>query len=575
MCGILGGTDPAWNYRGGITSLKHRGPDDLRVVPFADVTLAFCRLAIIDLSPDAGQPMSVLDGKVWIVFNGEIYDYRSLRAYLLSKGHRFKTNSDTEVLLNAYLEWGDDFVNHVDGMFAVAIYDTRSRKLKLFRDRVGIKPLYYLFDGKNFAFASELKAILALCEKTTFEIDRTSVYDYLTYMYVPEPKSVYKNIFKLCPAHELIFDLAESRIQDIRPYWELTVNPQPEPIDITAATARLKELIRKSVSEQMIADVPLGFFLSGGMDSSTIVAEASTLHAHVETFSIGFDEERHSETLHAQKVAARFKTTHHERILSRQETVQSLEHLKKWYDEPFADTSAFPTYLVSKVARENVTVALTGDGGDEVLGGYRWYSIARIIEKCPYIKNKGLDYLLFRFKSLLPRNFFLFKIIDQLELWTCRDLEYHVKTLGGMLEREKKAYARLWDIPKDYDPYWYFRKYYREGLPLLTRLQYLDFHTYLPSDVLTKIDRTSMAVSLEARVPLLSKEIIEFSFSLPESVRYYKGQLKGLLKETYKDVLPPEILTRPKKGFSIPKYYLRKDNGFKQEQILKEVFHLA
>jgi asparagine synthase (glutamine-hydrolysing) len=175
----------------------------------------------------------------------------------------------------------------------------------------------------------------------------------------------------------------------------------------------------------------------------------------------------------------------------------------------------------------------------------------------------------------LPRNLFLFKIIDQLELWTCPDLEYHVKSLGGMLEREKKTYARLWDIPKDYDPYWYFRKYYRERLPLLTRLQYLDFHTYLPSDILTKIDRTSMAVSLEARVPLLSKEIIEYSFSLPESVRYYKGQLKGLLKETYKDVLPPEILTRPKKGFSIPKYYLRKDNGFKQEQILKEVFHLA
>ncbi len=572
MCGILGGTNKDWQYREALKALKHRGPDDQGIIHNTELTLAFVRLSIIDLSMKGHQPMSSADQNVWITFNGEIYGFRELRKQLENKGHSFQSQTDTEVILNAYIEWGDEFINHIDGMFAIAIHDIKNNQLKLFRDRAGIKPLYYYHQNQNFAFGSELKSIVSLCHDVSFDYDYTAIYDYLSYMYIPEPKTMYKNVFKLLPAHKLIYDLNKKQILHNAPYWTLEIDPSPQPISLNEATEKLRSLINESVKQQLVADTPLGFFLSGGMDSSTIVAESVSLTDKIATFCIGFDDKENSETPYAQMVANKFETKHLEKILSNIQTDELLLKLKGWYDEPFADTSAFPTFLVSKVAREHVKVVLTGDGGDEIFGGYFWYDYLHKLSKNPFHNNNYLNKTLFQLKSIFPFGSFFYKMFNELETTTADDLTCLARLRGGMSQQEKKSYAEKWNIPKDYDDNWHFRNFYKPQLPIRTRLQYMDFFTYLPNDILTKVDRVSMAVSLEARVPLLSKEIIEFIFNVPEEIRYSNNQLKGLLKEAYRDVLPEEILNRKKRGFSIPKKYLNQYQQRKQEKILHELY---
>jgi asparagine synthase (glutamine-hydrolysing) len=540
MCGFVGGTDPSWDYTAALASIEHRGPDDGRLHLDGPVRVGFRRLSIIDLDAAAMQPMFADDGQTWIVFNGEIYDFLALRSELERLGHVFRTRSDTEVLLKAYLEWNDGFIDHVDGMFAIALWDARDRKLRLYRDRPGIKPLYYYYDGRRFAFASELKAIEAALDASDLEIDQTALYDFLGgYRYVPAPKTLYRNCFKLPPAHVIVFD--------------------PD--------------VGKLSRDQMIADVPLGFFLSGGVDSSTIVAAASGLGADVSTFSIGFDADEKSETPYARKVAALFGTRHHERMLSQSAAGDLLPNLKKWFDEPFADESAMPTYLVSKVARENVTVVLTGDGGDEVFGGYRTYPRFERYDRLPSWPA-AMDRLVFRLRKPFSRRSPVTRMTKVLEIAFARGPALWAKIMHGMPEAAKSEYRGRFDIPRDYDDWWHYREHWRDDLPVRTRLQLLDFHTFMPGMVLTKVDRTSMAVSLEARVPFLARSIIEFSFSLPEQVRYHDGELKGILKYAYKDTLPTEILHRRKKGFGIPRYYLKDLDAGRpvQEHLLRKLF---
>ena len=310
------------------------------------------------------------------------------------------------------------------------------------------------------------------------------------------------------------------------------------------------------------------------MDSSAVVAAASQLTNNVHTYSIGFDDKAHDETKYAEIVANKFNTIHQKKILDRETTKNMFHKLKGWYDEPFGDTSAFPTYLVSKFAKAESTVVLTGDGGDEVFGGYNWYR--NFVKVRKYSLHKALNWLLpisFKIKNNIPDGL-IKKIIDRVQLeFMLTDFELYTKLMGGLLCEEKTKYAKKWNIPANYDDYWYFKKNYKTELPVLTRLQYLDFHTYLPDDILTKVDRVSMDVSLECRVPLLSKEIIEFSFSLPEHIRYLDGQLKGILKESFREILPDEIIDRDKKGFSIPsaswKKTIYKKELNRQENLLK------
>jgi asparagine synthase (glutamine-hydrolysing) len=300
--------------------------------------------------------MFAADGVTWLVFNGEIYGFRELRKELEKRGHVFRTSSDTEVVLQSYLEWGDGFVEHLDGMFAIVIWDARQRRLKLYRDRPGIKPLYYYHDGKNFAFASELKAIEKLCEREQLQVDETALYDFLGYRYVPAPKTLYQKCFQLLPAHRLVYDPETGILEEPRPYWRLPIPDEPRQLSLDESCEELRSLIDASVRDQMIADVPLGFFLSGGVDSSVVVASASTTGSQVSTFSIGFDSDAVSETPFAREVVELFGTDHHERILSQTGARELLPRLKSWFDEPFADESAMPTFLVCQTAREKVKV---------------------------------------------------------------------------------------------------------------------------------------------------------------------------------------------------------------------------
>jgi asparagine synthase (glutamine-hydrolysing) len=573
VCGFVGGTDPNWNYAAALSSIAHRGPDssELRLVP--PVHVGFRRLSIIDLRPSANQPMIAPDGASWIVFNGEIYGYKELRSTLVKGGHIFLTDSDTEVALHAYLEWGEGFVDRIDGMFAIAIFDARTQKLRLYRDRPGIKPLYYFYDGRRFAFASELKALEKALGSHELTVDPTACYDFLGYRYVPAPKTLYKRCFKLLPAHELVYTPATGVLEAPRRYWHLPIPEQPRTPPLETCCEELRSLIASSVEEQMIADVPLGFFLSGGVDSSVVVAAAASTGRRIATFSIGFDADEASETPFAREVAAQFATDHHERILSQTHAQELLPKLKSWFDEPFADESSMPTYLVCSAAREHVTVVLTGDGGDEVFGGYRTYPRYARYARYP-TWPQALERVTYALRRPFARQHAVSRAMTMLETAFSDGPNLWAKLMGGMSTPAKRDYARELGIPRDYDDWWHYREFWRDDLPLKTRLQYVDFHTFMPGLVLTKVDRTSMAVSLEARVPLLARRVIEFSFGVHEDLRYHGGEPKGLLRHAYRGILPHHILDRRKKGFGIPRYYLKDISGgrFIQEHVLRSLY---
>lgn len=555
MCGIFGHSnfqpDCIHLSRDSLHTLKHRGPDQWGEWYDDYVYLGHRRLSILDLSINGKQPMYDELENVILTINGEIYNYLNLKSELENKYH-FNSSSDSEVVLFGYQEWGiKGLLSRVEGMFAFCIYDKSKKKLFLARDRVGIKPLYYSYINSTICWASELKAIQRFYGENNLELDYTALYDFLTYRYIPTPKTMHKNVYKLESGHYLEVDINNNWYKKYQ-YWNLQVKRKVS--SLNTAKEELHNKIYGAVKQQMISDVPVGFFLSGGMDSSAIVATASEFlkSNNILTFSIGFDYKKHDETHFARMIADKYNTQHHEKKLDVKTTSEMFSKIKDWYDEPFGDTSAFPTFLVSEYSKQNVTVVLTGDGGDEVLGGYLWYKKFNKRKK-KQITSLGHIKKLINSLATSTNVTFLRRIIKWVEYnFFLEDLEIYTKIMGGMLKSEKIRYAKKWGIPEDYDDYWYFRKYYKKDLPLFTRLQYLDFHTFLPDDILTKVDRVSMAVSLEARVPLLSTELIEYSFGLSEDVRYNNDQLKGLMKDAFKHLLPDEIITRSKKGFDLP-----------------------
>jgi asparagine synthase (glutamine-hydrolysing) len=494
VCGFVGGTEPSWNYAAALQAIAHRGPDASALIREGPISVGFRRLSIIDLREAANQPMRGADGASWIVFNGEIYGYRALRAQLERHGHRFHTESDTEVLLRAYEHWGEAFLEHVDGMFAIAIWDAREQRLKLYRDRPGIKPLYYFHDGRRFAFASELKAIEAACTDAKLEVNGSALYDFLGYRYVPAPKTLYRHCFKLPPAHRLSFDPSTGRIEGPTRYWSVPVPEEPRKPDLETCCEELRSLIATCVADQMVADVPLGFFLSGGIDSSVVVAAAAGTGRQVSTFSIGFDSDEVSETPFAREVATQFGTDHHERILSQEHAKELLPSLKHWFDEPFADVSAMPTYLVCATARERVTVVLTGDGGDEVFGGYRTYARYERYERWPRWPS-FMDAIAYAARSRLRHGNPLGRALAVLEMGFSSGPDLWAMIMAGMAAPAKARYRAVLEIPRDYDDWWHYREHWRADLPIRTRLQLVDFHTFMPGLVLTKVDRSSSSRS--------------------------------------------------------------------------------
>ena len=573
MCGIFGFTGYEENQlvkaREALNVLRHRGPDQWSDYNDENLYIGHQRLSILDLSAYGKQPMISHDKNVIIAINGEIYNFLALRKEL-EKTHTFQSTSDSEVILYGYIEWGiDSLVERIDGMYAISIYDKKTNELYLVRDRAGIKPIYYSILRQQFLWASELKAIEKFYEDDkVLNYDYTALFDFLTYRFIPTPKSKYKNVFKLEPGHYIKVDTKTNNFEKIK-YWELKVNKCND--NINTAIQTIETLIIESINEQMIADVPVGFFLSGGMDSSTVVAMAALKHRNINTFSIGFTDKAHDESAYADLIAQRFNTHHYKKILGQNEVKQIFHKIKSWYDEPFGDTSCFPTYMVSKFAREKVTVALSGDGGDEIFGGYNWYKTFEKAQKSPLKNLKWLRGIVEKLSTIKGRGGNIFKKLAILLITD--EVEKYAAIRGSLSHKQKEKYRKAWRISDDYDDFWYYRKYYNKELDIYTRLQFVDFNTYLPDDILTKVDRVSMAVSLECRVPLLKKELIEYCFSLNQNVRIANGELKGVMKRTFDKYLPDEITHRSKRGFSIP---LKKWSNLldgkdtKQEKILAE-----
>jgi len=550
MCGIFGVTRPDLGQaHAALATLTHRGPDQAGKWCDSGIYIGHRRLSILDLSENGRQPMSDDEESVVIAVNGEVYNYRALKKELQKK-HAFMSESDSEVILYGYKEWGmDGLLRRIEGMYAFSVYDRLQKKLYLARDIAGIKPLYYYHADGAFAWGSELKALERYFGKKSLEIDQTALYDFLTYLYIPPPKSLYRNIHKLEAGHYVTFDLAAQTLTNTR-YWAL--EPRTCEIDSASARQRLRDLVLDAVEAHMVSDVPVGFFLSGGIDSSVVVGCAAALSDKINTYTIGFEEAGYDESPFAEQVARLHDTRHHCRILDQSLSLDLYPRMIEWFDEPHADTSALPTFLVSQFAREQVSVVLTGDGGDEIFGGYSHYFKFKAITASKHPRPAILKALTAFGKQWFKEKKTARAIANIERRLLLQGVELHARLLGGMLADEKQTWRARFDIPEDYDDYWFFRKHYREDLPPVTRLQYLDFHTYLPEDILTKVDCTSMAVSLEARVPFITREIIEFAFSLPESVRLPDGEPKGLLKLAFADLLPPGIATRKKKGFTVP-----------------------
>jgi asparagine synthase (glutamine-hydrolysing) len=556
MCGIAGIVDLTGRpvdgslLRAMSAVQAHRGPDGEGIVCRGAAGLAHRRLAIIDLAT-GDQPMVSDDGAIRIVFNGEIYNFRELRQELEARGARFTTTSDTEVILRAYEAEGPACVARLRGMFAFAILDERARRLFLARDRAGIKPLVYAWDGRRFLFASEIKGILEDPDVSR-DLDRDALGDYLTFHYVPAPRTIFSAIRKLPPASTLVLPL-DGGEPIVSRYWTLRLVPDSGPTE-EEWIERLRAELADAVRCHMISDVPIGAFLSGGVDSSTVVAlMAQASSAPIRTFSIGFDEADFDELGFARQVAARYGTDHYELVV-KPSALDVLPKLAWHFDEPFADSSAIPTYYVSKITREHVTVALSGDGGDENFAGYRRYARALTLHER---LDGGLGRIarpLCRFASaLLPMG-------APGQAWAgmfgagpferyFRMVTYQrSETLRRLLSDDLSALAR-----SAADPAVFSRLASEAGAPdYVSALQHIDIATYLPGDILAKVDRTSMAVSLESRVPLLDHRLMELVATIPSALKLRDGTGKYVLKRAMAGDLPAEILTRKKMGFGVP-----------------------
>ena len=534
--------------------LRHRGPDDEGYYLDGNFGMGMRRLSIIDLTTGK-QPIHNEDRSIWTVFNGEIYNYPALRTILRQKGHTFYTHSDTEVIVHLYEEYGEAFVKYLAGMFAVAVWDQRQRKLILARDRLGIKPLYYTADSERLLFGSEIKAILQ--HDGNRDIDLQALHDYLSFNYIPGPRSIFTHIRKLPPGSTLI--CSQGRVT-VHPYWDLEY-----PIDSSRNGTRPVEsyceelygLLKETVQQHLLSDVPLGIFLSGGMDSSTLVALMRAVSSQpIRTFSIGFEEQSYNELDEARTVARAFGTEHHELVV-KPNAIELLPELVRYFDEPFADSSAVPVYWVAKLAGEHVKVALSGEGGDEVFAGYDTYAAFRAATLYKHLP-------LFLSQTLIP------SLIKRLPVSHHKvSFDYKAKRfVDGALrppadghfwwkvifteDAKRSLYGR--QLGSVVDPVTLYRQAYEQcsSADPLTKLQHIDLKIYLPDDILVKADRMSMANSLEVRVPFLDHRLVEFAVSIPPALKLRRMTKKYILRRTMARHLPTKIVRGKKRGFNVP-----------------------
>jgi asparagine synthase (glutamine-hydrolysing) len=566
MCGLAGLFSPAADaprsFDGALLArmtdaIAHRGPDGEGFHLEPHVALGHRRLAVIDLHGGA-QPMANEDGSVLVVFNGEIYNHRELAAELVAAGHHLRTRSDTEVIVHAWEQWGEACVRRLRGMFAFALWDRRQRTLFLARDRLGVKPLFWsrLADG-SIAFGSELKA-LTLLPGFDHRLCDYAIEEYFAFGYVPDPRTIYRDTFKLEPAHTLSWRVGE-REPRIAPYWDLSFEPDGS-ITRADAAVQLRERLTEAVRIRMVSEVPLGAFLSGGVDSSAVVATMAGLSAEpVRTCSIAFADAAYDESRYAARVAAQYRTDHVVETVDgdQQELIGRLAGL---FDEPFADSSALPTWRVCRLARQRVTVALSGDGGDEAFGGYRRYRLHLMEERLRGLFPGGLRRALFGpLGNAWPKLDFLprpLRAKTTLQALARSSLEAYFHSVSVLRDEERRALYSP-EFRRRLGGYSAFEVFRRHAARAptdqpLALLQYLDCKTYLPGDINTKVDRASMAHSLEVREPLMDHELIEWAARLPQSLKATPAQGKIVLKDACAPLLPHDLLHRPKMGFAVP-----------------------
>ena len=553
MCGIAGivrwdgAPVPAADSRGMCSAIVHRGPDDEGVYLGDGVALGMRRLSIIDLE-GGHQPISNEDGSVWIVFNGEVYNYRELRRDLERRGHVFQTGSDTETIVHLYEDLGARCVDRLRGMFAFAIWDERRHQLLLARDRLGIKPLYYAERDGELVFASELKPILQLA-RVPRAVHWGAAHHLFTFLSTPSAQSIVNGVAKLEPARTATASRANPALR-VEKYWDVQFRPNE-----TASEGELVEELRAMLSESItlhqVSDVPVGAFLSGGIDSSAVVALMSKPAAgRLKTFSIGFTESQFDELRYAREVAAAFQTDHYDVVL-KPDVVRVVEDLTWYLDEPFGDTSAIPTYMVSKLASEHVKVVLSGDGGDELFAGYDKYVVEqheRRYDRIPAALRSAAGAL----GRLMPdgmtgRRFLRHLALDGAHRYLDASTMFRTDEIRRLFTRD--AYEQL----RQHDPLSESLQVLKgQGADWLAAIQYRDLHTYLPLDILTKVDRATMASSLEARPPLLDHRLAEFAATIPAQYRLRGGTTKYLFKQAMRGILPDAIIDRQKHGFAVP-----------------------
>jgi len=555
MCGITGKIYFDKNVNVEIQELRRmndtlilRGPDDEGYYIDNNVGLGFRRLSIIDLK-SGHQPLCDNSERYWITFNGEVYNFLELRKKLEKKGYFFRTNTDTEVIVNLYAEYKEKCIDFLRGMFAFVIWDKKERELFGVRDRFGIKPFYYYSDNEKFVWGSEIKSINA-SRNIKKEINLNALDSYFAYGYIFEEMSIFKQINKLKPGHYFTLRTDNNNKIKIRKYWEVSFSPDYSKSEEYWKEA-IKEVFLESVKMRMISDVPLGAFLSGGIDSSSVVALMSSASKQtVKTFSIGFKEEKYNELKYARLIAERYQTEHHEMIVE-PESIDLLPKLVRAFDEPFADSSAIPTYYVSKFSREFVTVALSGDGGDELFAGYNSYSKMLSINS-NWLNKKFMNQCFFKkINKILPDNiygkgysYYLSKDKDSIGAYFCNWKDYersklfkkNIKQLLNNFASEELKIMIIKEIDGDF----------------ISKMQALDMKTYMAENILTKVDRTSMMNSLESRVPLLDHKLAELSFKIPWEYKLNKKSKKYILKEAMKEFLPDTVLSHKKQGFAVP-----------------------
>ncbi|WP_020409613.1 asparagine synthase (glutamine-hydrolyzing) [Hahella ganghwensis] len=571
MCGIFGVANidvagHAGHLRSCLEVLQHRGPDGIGDWKSESVYLGHNRLSIIDLSEAGRQPMS--SGQVVICVNGEIYNYPELKK-LLEKKYQFKSGSDSEVILHGFMEWGvEGLLSRLEGMYAFSVYDIDNQKIYLVRDRSGIKPLYYSSIDGQLGWASELKALESFYNLGDNNVDPESILDFYTYKYIPAPKTLYRQVQKLLPAHYLEYDLPTKQIE-IKKYWDISFSESSD--DYQTAKDKLSGMISRAAKMQLLSDAPVGAFLSGGIDSSLLLSMLSRTGHRIPTFSIIFNNPKYDESLRINSIVDHLGLENTQLKLEGRQAGENFKRMRRWFDEPFGDFSSLATYELCSLASSSVKVAISGDGADELFGGYKRYLAQVDLDSSKkYDRFDVFKYFKALFGWTVPG-----RLVRYLESKLLSGLDLYCFLTGGLLPNESMAIAKRLGVSSDYDLYWHFKEYLIPELSPLKRMQYMDFKGAMPDTILTKVDRLSMSTSLEVRVPYLDTSVVEYAFSMPDKWLVSGHETKMILRDMASDFLPRSIYTAGKKGFGVPPELRLNSSGKRcwgQDKILSELY---